>query len=247
MYMLYNVEVVHSYERATMEAQEMTRLVSKCASHNEYEHLVFGYINQHFNTIVPLDIMYLIFIYYYHKYQFITDSRNSLILRFINDRMVTKRVSSGWNTCIYGEPITNTQCDTCRVQITWLKCSSQLSNFFMGFYNGNQSNDELDWKNHLGEYGNERNSVGIYVGKGRHHFILYDKNNRHETLWDHRELPAFDEGDTFSLLFDFIHSVVTIYHNDKKAGLLPLEDDQTSVIPAFSLSSADDLLRVLLF
>eukprot|EP01083_Nonionella_stella_P037099 101156_1 len=214
-----------------------------------YELLVFGYINRHFCADMSLDIMCLVFIYYYHKYQFRTDQKsfssycNSL--RFINECMVTKIASDGWNTCMYGQRITNRQHDRFCVQVKWLKCGSERSNFFMGFYNRNRE-IECGWKDHLGEFGNKSSSLGIYVGKGRRQFLLYDKNNRHETFGRSCR-SAFDEGDTFSLLFDFIHSRVIVFHNNDKAGLLSLEVDETSVIPAFSLSSSGDLLRVLLF
>eukprot|EP01083_Nonionella_stella_P037098 101155_1 len=230
--------------------------VNKCPdlSIKIYGNLVFGYLNQHFSADMPLDIMSLVFIYYHHKYQFRTDDQKSLSsphynsLIFINECMITKTLSDGWNTCMYGQRITNRQRDTFCVQVKWLKCGSERSNFFMGFYNRNLEikSSKHDWKNHLGEFGNKSNSLGIYVGKGRRHFLLYDKNNRHETC-GRSCMSAFDEGDTFSLLFDFMHSSVIVYHNNEKAGLLSLEDDETSVIPAFSLSSSGDLLRVLLF
>eukprot|EP01083_Nonionella_stella_P282481 961221_1 len=191
--------------------------------HQDTKNLIFGYCRAASNDLAQT-IIHLVLFYFNDNYKFDTTSQyygRGLYFYDNNQTVQTKFKYDPHNTarrtsvCIYGEPISDKQCNKFEIYIQWKTCQFS-SVFFMGYITSSIQQSIQRWNNALGQFANKEYSVGIEVNSWRHNFIYYDKNNEEKELKYESKL-SFRENDMFKMEFNFIDDTLTIYHNNNKA------------------------------
>ena len=167
--------------KATMAASrtgfEMIRL---SLIDDDTKNTVFGYIrnvqslfpsnNIYYN--IPLVIQHLCACYYYVGFRFYKKKYGDGLQFYNQYKSVKKNDSYGYSTCIFGQAITNEDCNEFKIFIKL----NNYGSFQMGYITANIDNSIKDFNVELGTHENEQNSVGIQTWNNEQ-FRLYDKYN----------------------------------------------------------------------
>ena len=226
------------------------------SQHNYFKQcIVYGYINKTYKSNMPRDIADVITHYYQYdcKPKFYRD-KHGKYLSFVSDTkiMKTQQPDGEYLRCSIGlmdKCITNKMCDKFQIDF---KIDFPKYNISSSLHIGYASSfkDVIHWNDALGELdnGDIGKTYGIYIN-GRSTMTL------HKT-WGlplpemlkyppqcYKSKTYFQNGDIFTLSFDFVKDCIDIYHNYRYADTTPL-DGRKSIIPGVSVWDYQDSIEI---
>eukprot|EP01084_Bolivina_argentea_P009579 17881_1 len=214
------------------------------------KYLISGYIRQ-IQQCIPVDIQNVILLFFHPHDGFNVDYHGKGLIFSNNDMTVKLQETHSCATCILGHEISKTNCDKLDVTLEWIKGTC----FAMGFITTQINKSIKDWNKCLGVDANRQHSVGLIVNKHNTKLVVCTQNNNGVTLdrvtghryksnhWnspccnnedmnenDHNFLP----GDMFTLSFNILNGVLTVYHNGFYLNYISLQNFE-GLTPAFTL------------
>eukprot|EP01084_Bolivina_argentea_P067361 122672_1 len=200
--------------------------------------LVNGYIrNLNINQQIPIELKQIVVSYSLIVLEFY-EKQHGNNLEFSNGNIVKLKCKvADWSACAFGNhPISLEICNKFKIEFKWIH---QTMSFFMGFIVTKDFNNlEFNWNDYIGGgKDNIRKSWGVLIHSYNKSFSLFDASYTGKIL-DYQAPKQFSENDTFGLLFDFVDSTITIYHNSEKADSLALPSEHYNckcIIPAIAI------------
>ena len=220
------------------------------------ELLCEGYIRQLCNIDIPLEIIGIIFMFYFNPLQFHKDKHGDN-LHFVNDTTITK-LSYGlrnWSVCPFGELMTKDNCSVFEIIFKWKAISdgTTLPSIIIGFistldfYDINMNHDLWNGFNFFGNKVQSKwdcAAIEIIASKYSDHGFTYYNNKINDIQALEHSGVIFEAGDVFKVQFDLIQKQLIIYHNMVKAPAVDVEN-MNEVIPIFAIYDVGDIIEVI--
>ena len=169
-------------------------------------------------------------------------------LRFINDKTV-KKVNNDENSVVsIGTAISRNKCDMFKIEWCFNGIDSRSQTAGFGYYAGKyqqlMKSTDIDWNQPIGLCDKQKSFGYSFSPFSNNHLFTWDKHRPYVFYgkWIALKQPM-QNGDTYTLQFDFTQSKGYVYHNEEKVDhVFELASDH--IIPLVSLHTDGDCARI---
>ena len=207
---------------------------------------IYGFVRRYTIVKVSIDILNIIFYYYYINFKWSTKNNEcgEGLIFSDDDRTVTlpKNINNCVNssTCIFNTYIASDICKQCNIYFKYNKQNSKdQMQFIFGYVESRDDVKDYNYSIFRALEKNPNQGFGIACSQWYPNFTMINAADNQIIELQYKVNGHFKDGDEFKLSFNFNEDnrYLQIYHNDSTADKISLHDIQT-VIPVISMRDA---------